>query len=321
MRRSRRPIVRRGADLHVHTTHSDGACTPAEVVRSAAAVGLAALAITDHDTVSAITPARLEAARVGIELIPGVELTAERDGREVHILGHFVSEDDPDLVAATQALRAAREARIVAMVDRLDALGASVDLDFLRRSFPRATLGRKHLADYLHRTGQVATYRDAFGRYLGDGGPAQVAKPRLPWRDAIALIRGAGGVAGWAHPPYDACFESCRELADGGLGAIEVRGPATSARITLRWRGWADELGLAVTAGTDFHAPDRPGRWVGAITLPTADLDRLRDQCRPSLSAPVEVSHGVQGSVRSVQEGVVADGPVVRLPDLDRPEG
>ncbi len=281
MSRRRRPVPRLGADLHVHTTHSDGSCTPGDVVRSASGVGLAALAITDHDTVSAIPSARVEAARVGVELVPGIELTAERDGREIHILGYFISDDDPELVAATTALRLARADRIVAMVDRLKTLNLTIDLPFLRQTYSRATLGRKHLADYLHKTGQVANYRDAFDRYLGDGGPAQVPKPRTPWREAIALIRRAGGVAGWAHPPYDLRCEALRAMADAGLGAIEVDGPGITPRVGHRWRLWAEELGLAVTAGSDFHAPDRPGRWVGAITSTTAELERLRGLRNP----------------------------------------
>ena len=295
-RRSRPPRPRLGADLHVHTTHSDGACTPSEVVRSAASVGLAAVAITDHDTVSALAPARLEAARVGIELVAGVELTAERDGRELHILGHFIAPDDPELIRATAALRLARDTRIHALADRLRSLGLSVDLDFLRATYPRATLGRKHVADYLARTGQVASPRAAFDQYLGDGGLAEVPKPRTPWREAIALITGAGGVAGWAHPPYDLRFETLRALAEAGLGAVEVAGPGITARVGLRWRGWADALGLAVTAGSDFHAPDRPGRWVGSITLSSPDLERLR-QRRHSSPCAVELDHGAQGSV------------------------
>jgi len=284
MRRQRPTAPRHRADHHLHTTHSDGACTPGDVVRSASSVGLAALAITDHDTVSAIPSARSEAARWGIELVPGIELTAERDDREIHILGYFIRDDDPALIASTTALRSARDARIVAMADRLRSLHLEVDLDFLRRTYPRATLGRKHLADYLVKTGQVTNYRDAFDRYLGDDGPAQVAKPRTPWREAIALIRGAGGVAGWAHPPYDLRFDALRELADEGLRAVEVGGPGITPRVSERRRSWAEELGLAVTAGTDFHAPDRPGRWVGAIRSTTAELDRLRSFRTPPLS-------------------------------------
>lgn len=265
-----------GADLHVHTTHSDGACSPEDVVRAAANVGLAALAITDHDTLSALAVARPEADRLGVELIGGVELTAERGGREVHILGHFVRAADPDLVAATNALRAARAHRIEAMVGRLADLGLSVDLAALRRTFPRATIGRRHLADWLVRTGQVGDRHEAFARHLGDDGPAHVPKPRLPWAEAIALIRGAGGIAGLAHPPYDLRQQDLRALADGGLGSIEVAGPGVTRRIGPRWHAWAGALDLIPIAGTDFHAPDGPGRWVGAIATPDGDLERLR---------------------------------------------
>lgn len=260
----------------MHTTHSDGVCSPCEVVIAAATVGLSALAITDHDALSALAAARPEAARLGLELVAGIELTAEFEGREVHILGHFVRDDDPALTAAASALRTARAGRLRAMVDRLAVLGRSVDLDALQRAFPRATLGRRHLADWLVRTRQVATPREAFARLLGDGRPAQVAKPRLPWAEAIDLIRASGGVAGLAHPPYDLRECMLRTLVDGGLGALEVAGPGTDARRRRRWRDWADRLGLVPIAGSDFHAHDRPGRWIGSTTTPGPDLERLR---------------------------------------------
>ncbi|MBX6312075.1 MAG: PHP domain-containing protein, partial [Isosphaeraceae bacterium] len=259
---------RLAADLHVHTTHSDGACSPGEVVRAAAHLGLSALAITDHDTLSALAVARPEAQRLGVELIGGIELTAERDGREIHLLGHFIREDDAALSAAVATLRAARADRSRAMAERLVELGLFVDLDALQRAFPRATLGRRHLADWLVRTGQVGDRRAAFAQFLGDGGPAHVPKPRLAWMEAIALIRGAGGVAGLAHPPYDLREQTLRDLWAAGLGAIEVAGPGIDPRLGRRWRAWADRLGLVPIAGSDFHAPDRPGRWVGSITTP-----------------------------------------------------
>jgi 3',5'-nucleoside bisphosphate phosphatase len=271
------------ADLHVHTTHSDGACSPCEVVIAAGCVGLSALAITDHDTLGAIAVARPEASRLGIELVAGVELTAEDDeGREVHILGHFVRDDDPALVAATASLRVARAGRFRALVDRLVGLGLRVDADAIGRAFPRATLGRKHLADWLCRTGQVPGPREAFALYLGDGGPAHVPKPRLGWSEAIALVRGAGGVAGLAHPRYDLRESALKALADGGLGAIEVAGPGLKPGNPRgrRLRDWAGRLGLVPIAGSDFHAPDRPGRWVGSVVTPGPDLERLRDRAR-----------------------------------------
>ncbi len=276
-RTSRTPTRLAGhADLHVHTTHSDGACSPGEVVRAAASVGLAALAITDHDTLSAIAVARPEAERLGVELIAGIELTAEREGREIHLLGHFVRDDDPALLSASADLRARRVARIEAMADRLRGLGLLVDLAAIRDAYPRATIGRKHLADWLVRTGQAVSPRDAFARYLGDGGPGHVAKPRLDWREAILLIRQAAGVAGLAHPPFDLRQSVLAELAQGGLGSIEVAGPGIDRKCGLRWRGWAEEMGLVPIAGSDFHASDRPGRWIGAVATPVGDLDRLR---------------------------------------------
>ncbi len=268
-------VASTGADLHVHTTHSDGVCSPCEVVNAARCVGLAALAITDHDTVSALAIARPEAIRLGIELIGGVEWTAELDGREVHILGHFVRDDDPALLAASDRLRLARIERLSAMVERLDAADLSVDIEGLRR-LPRGQLGRRHLADWLTRTGQVAGQREAFALYLGDRGPADVPKPRLDWNEAVALTRNAGGVAALAHPPYDLREATLKTLADGGLGAIEVAGPGINKRLGRRWRGWAEALGLVPLAGSDFHAQDRPGRRVGAAVTPDADLERLR---------------------------------------------
>ncbi|WP_169978738.1 PHP domain-containing protein [Tautonia rosea] len=272
------PRVDRGADLHVHTTHSDGSCSPGDVVRAAATVGLSALSITDHDTLSALDVARPEADRLGIELIPGIELSASDDGREVHILGHFVDPDDPDLCEAAESLRRNRQERLDQMVARLAGCGLVVDPESLRRSYPRAALGRKHLADYLVRTGQVATHRQVFARYLGDDGPANVSKGGPTVAEAITLILNAGGVAGLPHPPYDFSLERLASYREAGLAALEVDGPGVDNRRSRRWREIADRFDLVPIAGSDFHAPDRAGRWVGAIATPADDLNRLRQR-------------------------------------------
>ena len=138
---SRHRPTRGAADLHVHTTHSDGACSPCEVVVAAARVGLGALAITDHDTVSALPVARLEAAWWGIELIAGVELTCEFEGRELHILGYFIRDDDPALCEAMILLCAGRIERLRLMIARLEAQGLSINEQALKRVFPRSSWG------------------------------------------------------------------------------------------------------------------------------------------------------------------------------------
>lgn len=282
----KRPLPRRGADLHVHTTHSDGTLSPGEVVRAGAAVGLTALAVTDHDTLSALPPAAAEAARLGIELVPGVELSVEADGREVHVLAYFVRPDDVELSMALASMGQARRERFAEMAARLERMGYHVDAEAIRRRFPRSMLGRRHVAEWLARSGQVPSIRTVFAGPLAEDGPAHVRKPLLDVERAIALARGAGGVAALAHPPYDMNLRWLEGLAGAGLGAVEVRGPGVPPGRSARLRGWAEALGLVPVAGSDFHAPDRPGRWVGAITTPEADLERLRDECADG-SVPV----------------------------------
>jgi predicted metal-dependent phosphoesterase TrpH len=248
------------------------------VAVAAAGVGLSALAITDHDTVSALPIARPEAGRLGIELIAGVELSCvlAPEGREFHLLGHFFRDDDADLLEAMSVLRLGRTRRLEMMVEKLNAHGLAIEPAALCRAFPRAVLGRRHVALFLERTGQVASVREAFSRFLADGRPCCVDKPRLDIVEAIGLVNRAGGVAALAHPPYDLRAETLRRLTEAGMGAIEVGGPGISNRLARRFRDWAAQLALVPIAGSDFHAPDRPGRWVGAIATPQADLDRLR---------------------------------------------
>src|SRR5262245_19957263 len=187
------------ADLHLHTTHSDGTYTPAEVVALARRSGLSAVAVTDHDTTGGVAGA-CAAAPAGVEVIAGVEVTAGHDGREVHLLGYFVRPDDPALCAALADLRAHRRERFHAMVGRLRDRGVSVEDGELPGHDGPAALGRRTLAVLLERTGQVGSVREAFTRYLADDGPVNLPKARLPLQEAIRLVRAAGGVTSLAHP-------------------------------------------------------------------------------------------------------------------------
>jgi 3',5'-nucleoside bisphosphate phosphatase len=261
-------------DLHIHTTHSDGMYTPAQVVDLARRAGLSALAITDHDTIGGIPEARVAAAGSRIEIVAGVEITAEYRQRELHLLGYFVALDHPELSAALEDIRRHRVERFREMIERLRGLGVSLGGEERHvRGSPEA-LGRRHLAEMLVRARRVATVREAFVRYLGDRGGVAVPKKRLPVAEALALVRAAGGVAAWAHPSYDCTEEQLIELKALGLGAVEAEYPDVRRSRNLELRGWAEKLGLAVTGGSDCHGPGRRG--VGSCTISAAEFARLR---------------------------------------------
>jgi predicted metal-dependent phosphoesterase TrpH len=211
-------------DLHVHTTHSDGAYTPAQVSDLARRAGLAALAVTDHDTLGGVAAARA-AAGSSVEIVAGVEITAEYRQRELHLLGYFVGLDHAGLTAALADIRQHRALRFLEMIERLRGRGVSLDGEEQRVQGKPEALGRRHLAEMLVRARRVATVREAFARYLGDRGGVAVPKKRLPAAEALALVRAAGGVAAWAHPSYDCTQEQLIELRALGLGAVEAEYP------------------------------------------------------------------------------------------------
>jgi predicted metal-dependent phosphoesterase TrpH len=264
---ARKPHAGR-ADLHIHTTASDGTYTPAQVVDLARLVGLSAVAITDHDTTAALPAARAAARGPSVEVIAGAEITAEYEGREVHLLAYYIDPENRDLAEALARLRQQRQQRFVETLRRL---GLPQEVGSI--GAPDAW-GRRHLAELLVRAGKVATVRDAFRHYLRDGSPLVAPKLRLPAGQALELIRGAGGVAALAHPAYDATVADLAAFRSLGLGGVEVEYPAVQPARRRQLRDWADALGLAVTGGSDCHGPGRRG--IGAHTISAEELDRLR---------------------------------------------
>jgi 3',5'-nucleoside bisphosphate phosphatase len=271
-----RPKFAGRVDLHVHTTASDGDYSPAQIVDLARRSGLSALAITDHDILEGIGPARQVAAE-HLEVIAGVEISAEFRGRELHLLGYFFRPEDEALNRALADLRQYRIDRFREMVERLGALGIPLEAEAARVNGKMA-LGRRHLAEMLVKAGRADTVRQAFHRYLGDRGRASVPKRCLPVAVAITLVRGAGGVASWAHPTYDCTEESLRELRSLGMNALEVDYPSCRPSRRRELRAWASRLELAVTGGSDCHGPGSPQRAVGVCGLSAAELERLRAQ-------------------------------------------
>jgi predicted metal-dependent phosphoesterase TrpH len=269
------------ADLHLHTNCSDGTYSPAEIADVARRSGLAAIAVTDHDTTAGVNATR-EAARDALEVIAGVEITTEHHGRELHLLGYYIDLEYEPLQTALRDICHSRVQRFSAMIERLRGCGVSIDE---REIGSPDSLGRRHLAELLVRQGKAGSLREAFVRWLADGRLAEVPKKRLPVAEAIDLVRRAGGVAAWAHPAYDGTVETLAELARLGLGAIEVEFPEVKRSRSRELRSWAEALGLAVTGGSDCHGPGP--RSVGRWTISDSELDLLRHATRGNpCSAP-----------------------------------
>ena len=273
-----RPPTSGRADLHVHTTASDGSYTPAEVVNLARRSGLAAVAITDHDTLAAIPAATEAAVGSSVQIVPGVEVTGEYEGREIHLLGYFVSLDNAPLTDALQRMEKHRLTRFWEMAERLRGCGVSLDEGDLRAEAVGGSLGRRNLAAALVRANRAGSIRDAFHRYLADGGKVALPKLRLPAAEAIRLVRDAGGVVSWAHPWENGAREVLLALRADGLQAVEAAYPGFRPSRVKALRELAAALGLAVTGGSDCHGPGQPRRAVGACGLTAAELLILRQK-------------------------------------------
>lgn len=243
-------------DLHCHTTASDGTYPPAEVVRLAARAGVRTLAISDHDTVDGIAEAREEASRQKIRLVPGAEISAALDDREIHILGHFIDPEDPTLIQRLATFREGRALRARQMVERLQAEG--IDLHFEEvaalAGAPGSSIGRPHFARLLVAKKVARDFQDAFDRWLGKGMPGWAPRQLPDAAEVIELIRAAGGVSSLAHPTLSGVSGvEMERLAEQGLNALEIGHPGQNADSRRRLRAFASALGLHQTAGSDFH--------------------------------------------------------------------
>ena len=245
-------------DLHTHSNRSDGTFTPAELVRPAAERELDAVALTDHDTTDGLEEALAEGARSGVEVVPGVEFSAEFDHTSVHVLCYWMDVEDEALQAELRRLREDRYRRGELMVERLRSLGIPIEFRRVREIAGEAPIVRPHIAQAMVDAGVVETEKEAFERYIGDGRPGHVAKHALDPVDAVALIRAAGGVCVLAHPGMWGDQTSVPEtlierMADAGMRGLEVDHPDHTAEARERYRRLAAELGLVPTGGSDCH--------------------------------------------------------------------
>jgi predicted metal-dependent phosphoesterase TrpH len=264
------------ADLHLHSIFSDGTFTPEEVVSHAVRHGLAAIALTDHDTVEGCPRAAEACQAAGIQFIPGAELTAEEDGDELHILGYLVDLKNPRLLTELAAYQGARQDRIRGMVQRLNQLGIRLESADVFALANCRSPGRPHVARALVKTGACGSLDEAFERFLKKDRPAWLPKMKVSARGAIELIHQAGGLAVMAHPALSRVDHLIPRLVEAGLDGIEcfhTKHPPSTSEHYLRL---ANQFDLLVTGGSDCHGLSKGKPLIGTVKLPLERVEKLK---------------------------------------------
>lgn len=272
-------------DLHSHTTASDGTFSPAENVKRAMEKGLAAIGITDHDTVAGLDEAIRAGDELGVEVIPGIEISSSHQGQDIHVLGYYVDRTDTRFLQRLEELRDTRYRRNQMMIERLNELGIDITLEevYARKKREGGNIGRPHMAEVLMEKGIVGSVAEAFETYLGKEGKAYVNPPRISPQEAINLIQAAGGVAVLAHPGLYGDDGMVEQLIHHGLDGIEVFHPDHGKQEEERYLEIGNKHGLIISAGSDFHGI-RNGEIfhadIGTKTVGMETVERLKEKAR-----------------------------------------
>lgn len=264
------------ADLHTHTLYSDGTESPERLVELAKELGFSMLAITDHDTMESLPIAEPAAKRLGLALVPGIEMSASIEGLEVHVLGFFL---DPAHHALQQHLtqqQARRVERVKQMVRQLGRIGVTISAEEVFTVAGVGTVGRPHVAQVLVNHGYIATRAEAFSKYIGANDPGFVPGSPVPPERIIRLIRAAGGVPVLAHPIYLKRDDLIETFMRQGLAGLEVYHSGHPPEMVKHYEKLANRLGLLTTGGSDYHGTSKEGSPIGAVTVPCALVDALR---------------------------------------------
>ncbi len=273
------------ADLHLHSTASDGSVPPEELPALAAKAGLSAIALTDHDSLEGIAAAREAALGIGLVVVAGAEFTAYApmpaggEQVEMHIAGLFLDEGNATLSGRLAGLRAARVERIHLMVQKLQELGLGVESEGVLRRANGGSVGRLHVAQEMVERGCCRSIRDVFEQYISVGRPGYVPKQEMAPAETIELIRSAGGCSVLCHPGLLEGLECYLDgLVDEGLDALEVHYPRHSAEDEKRLLDLCNSYGLLVSGGSDFHGAPKPGISIGQETVSFVELCKLKDR-------------------------------------------
>ena len=283
------PSVAGTVDLHVHSTASDGGLTPEAVVDRARSAGLAAIALTDHDTLAGVPAAVAAGERIGLRVVGGCEFSSAAPWGEMHVLGYFLPSHSPELESFLERCRADRVRRAREMVTRLQRLGVGLDFDAVLLQARGGAVGRPHVARAIVRHGGAIDVSDAFDRFIGRGRPAFVDKNLPSFREIADLVHSVRGVVSVAHIKERGTRSFLERLKREGLDAVETRHPSHDPELRARLTDSAQWLGLLRSGGSDWHGDPEPGETHGALgsqEVPLEWLDRL-DELRAGLPAPV----------------------------------
>ncbi|MFH1682171.1 MAG: PHP domain-containing protein [Candidatus Woesearchaeota archaeon] len=279
------------ADLHVHTTISDGTFSPSQVVFIAAKIGLQAIAITDHDSVGGIDEAtetlRKYSNHINVEIISGVEISTDFPNGRMHILGFCINHGNADLNALLERGKESRKNRELGIIEKLNSLGMSITIDEVRAITGKKDLSRPEFAKALLHKKCVADIHEAFSRYLKKGMPAYVRRDKVGPAEAIDAIRAAGGIPVLAHPTQlklgtEDLRELIADLVPKGLQGIEVYYPSHTRSETDDYTRIAEQHHLIQTGGSDFHGLEKPAIWLGQVTVSYRLVELLKNQSKSS---------------------------------------
>lgn len=266
------------ADLHLHTTASDGRFSPQELVRLAVNQGVEVISITDHDCVDGIAPALLEAQEFpGLRVIPGVEFGTDIRSGEVHVLAYFIRYGDSELVSTLERLRNSRKLRAQKMVDKLADLGVHIEWDRVQEIAGSGSTGRPHIAQAMFEQGHVSSLREAFAKYIGREGPAYVEREKLTPEQVVELIVKVGGLPVLAHPNDIASLEELiTRLQKVGLVGLEAYYSGYPQKVVRYLASLASKYGLVASGGSDYHGLENDRETpVGGVAIPPECVERL----------------------------------------------
>ncbi len=270
--------MERLADLHVHTIFSDGTLSPVETLNAAKGFGLCAIAITDHDCVDAVAPAISAGPEFGIEVIPGVELSADMEDEEIHILGYLINCRDEWFADRLFKLRQSRLKRAAEMVEKLKANGINIEAQEVFDFAGCGSVGRLHIARLLYNKGYTSSIYEAFEKYIGAGKPCYVRRLDLAPSEAIDMIRKIGGVSVLAHPSTIRRNEFIEDLVKMGIGGIEAYHPDMNAHQSEHYKEIAKKFGLVITGGSDCHGLAKGRLLMGKVKVPYELVEKLKEE-------------------------------------------